>query len=164
MASLEEAKQILKRETNNRSVYDHLSEVLLKVLVDKPADALDGFEHISASIKRLALAPKPVPDYADDVDDAQTTRITVSGAGQSVARRWLGGKLKDSHGPPVADTTDMRHRVARQKTKQLQWAKASSALLKVSGRPLPVSPPGGGGVVQTHSSLLPLPPRLTEAR
>jgi hypothetical protein len=78
MASLDEAKQILKRDVNGRSLYDHLSEVLLKVLVDKPADALDSFEHVSAAIKRLALAPKPVPDYADDVDDAQTTRITVS--------------------------------------------------------------------------------------
>lgn len=77
MASLDEAKQILKRDVNGRSLYDHLSEVLLKVLVDKPADALDSFEHVSAAIKRLALAPKPVPDYADDVDDAQTTRITV---------------------------------------------------------------------------------------
>jgi hypothetical protein len=78
MASLEEAKQFLKRDVGGHNLYDHLSDVLLKLLVDKPADALESFEHLSAAIKKLSFAPKPIPDYADDVDDAQTTRIAVS--------------------------------------------------------------------------------------
>jgi hypothetical protein len=47
------------------------------VLVDKPADAYESIEHVSAAIKKLSFNPRAKPDYADDVDDRHTTNITV---------------------------------------------------------------------------------------
>ncbi len=53
MASLEEAKAFLKKESENgSSLYDHLSEVLLKILVERPENLSDSFEHLSTVVKQ----------------------------------------------------------------------------------------------------------------
>ena len=55
--SFEEAKQYLMRESKGTSLYDHLSEVLMKVLVEKPDDAVALFENLSTIVKQQAVAP-----------------------------------------------------------------------------------------------------------
>lgn len=51
MASLDELRQLLQKDSNGVNLYDHLTEVMLKVLLEKPADAYEAFEHISAGVK-----------------------------------------------------------------------------------------------------------------
>lgn len=73
MSSLEEAMQYLKMDNGSgNNLYDHLSEVLLKLLVEKPADAHQIFENLSAEIKKTAFTPQAPPEYADDVDTIPT--------------------------------------------------------------------------------------------
>jgi radial spoke head protein 4A len=54
----ESAKALLQQDDGNgTNVYDHLSSVLLKILQDKPADAVNAFENISTLVKQSALKP-----------------------------------------------------------------------------------------------------------
>lgn len=50
------AKALLQRKEGSGSVYDHLVEVILKVLAEQPADALGSFENISARVKAAAFS------------------------------------------------------------------------------------------------------------
>ena len=51
--NLEEAKAYLQRDAGGGvSLYDHLAEVLLKILVEKPENSCDAFEHISEAVKQ----------------------------------------------------------------------------------------------------------------
>jgi Radial spokehead-like protein len=53
MTSFEEARQQLQKESSDGvSLYDHLSEVLLKVLSDKTGNASEAFEQISIDVKQ----------------------------------------------------------------------------------------------------------------
>ena len=51
-ADLAAAKALLQKKVNGNSVYDHLADVLLKVISENPDDAVEVFEAISASVKR----------------------------------------------------------------------------------------------------------------
>lgn len=50
------AKALLQRKEGSSSVYDHLVEVILKVLAEQPANALGSFENISARVKAAAFS------------------------------------------------------------------------------------------------------------
>lgn len=50
--NIEEAKAYLQKASGGSSLYDHLSEVLLKILVEKPEDSCAAFEHISEAVKQ----------------------------------------------------------------------------------------------------------------
>ncbi|CAM9334640.1 unnamed protein product [Heterosigma akashiwo] len=65
---LNEAKQFLQKKPTGggASLYEHLSEVLLKILVEKPSNAAEVFEHISCSVKELKIAPKPTGALEED--------------------------------------------------------------------------------------------------
>lgn len=45
------AKALLQKQEGGTSVYDHLTEVILKVLVEQPANAVAAFEQLSSSVK-----------------------------------------------------------------------------------------------------------------
>eukprot|EP00953_Heterococcus_sp_UTEX-ZZ885_P034563 17887-Heterococcus_DN1.PRE.1 len=62
MTSFEEARQQLEKESSDGvSLYDHLSEVLLKVLSDKTGNASEAFEQISIDVKQARhQAQQPV--------------------------------------------------------------------------------------------------------
>lgn len=61
MTTFEEARQVLQKESvDGVSLYDHLAEVVLKILVEKPANASEAFEHLSVSVKE-ARAKKSEP-------------------------------------------------------------------------------------------------------
>lgn len=65
---MEEAKQFLSMEdSEGQSLYNHLSDVILRILVEKPADARKEFEHISAAVKEEAFAPPAPADLVDGV-------------------------------------------------------------------------------------------------
>ena len=72
MASLAELRQILKEDKNGKNLYDHLTETLMKVLLDRPSNAYDMFEVISSNVKANPLDPTPeilkiLPPNPDEV-------------------------------------------------------------------------------------------------
>ena len=72
MASAAELRQILKEDSSGKNLYDHLTETLMKVLLDRPSNAFDNFELISAEVKANPLNPdpelgRPVPPSAEEV-------------------------------------------------------------------------------------------------
>jgi len=79
MATLEEAKQFLKQDKdgNGTNLYDHLSDVLLKILVEKPADAYDTFENLSAAVKKTTISPDVSSESATDVNDEATSEMVA---------------------------------------------------------------------------------------
>jgi radial spoke head protein 4A len=58
MSSFEEAKQYLQKESAGTNLYDHLSEVILKLVQEKPQDARELFETVSAAAKDTAFSVK----------------------------------------------------------------------------------------------------------
>ncbi|CEG41255.1 Radial spokehead-like protein [Plasmopara halstedii] len=53
MTTLEEAKAFLKKESNDgTNLYDHLSDVLLKIIVERPEGLHETFENISTLVKQ----------------------------------------------------------------------------------------------------------------
>jgi radial spoke head protein 4A len=68
MASFEEAKQYLQKECKDGNLYDHLSEVLMKVLAEKPEDALGLFENLSTIVKQQTIAPAGSEGATHDQD------------------------------------------------------------------------------------------------
>ena len=64
-AQLEEAKQFLKSAPadGSPSLYDHLSKVLLKIVLERPEAANQQFEEISAAVRATSLKkPQPLPE------------------------------------------------------------------------------------------------------
>jgi radial spoke head protein 4/6 len=55
------AKALLQRKEGDASAYDLLTEVVLKILSDQPANAVSAFEELSASVKASAF-PASAPD------------------------------------------------------------------------------------------------------
>jgi radial spoke head protein 4A len=47
----EQAKAFLQKDGGGINLYDHLSEVILKVIKEKPDNAADVFEHLSNMVK-----------------------------------------------------------------------------------------------------------------
>eukprot|EP01036_Dinobryon_divergens_P007474 gene7474-9966_t len=58
MASLTELRQLLKQDADGKNLYEHLTETLMKILLDKPKNAYDMFELISAEVKANPLNPE----------------------------------------------------------------------------------------------------------
>ena len=44
MASVADLRQILKEDSSGKNLYDHLTETLMKILLERPANAFDNFE------------------------------------------------------------------------------------------------------------------------
>lgn len=59
MSSVAELRQLLKEDATGKNLYDHLTETLMKILLDKPKNAYDSFETISADVKMNTLDPNP---------------------------------------------------------------------------------------------------------
>lgn len=77
MSSFEDAKQYLMKSSGDKSVYDHLSEVLLKLLIERPDNAAAILENVSAVVKRDAMATS--------VEGATTDEETAKVAGEWTA-------------------------------------------------------------------------------
>lgn len=73
MASISELRQILKQDQSGKNLYDHLTETVMKILLDRPKNAYDMFELISAGVKINPLNPetehnKAVPPSAAEIE------------------------------------------------------------------------------------------------
>ena len=63
---------MLKEDCTGKNLYDHLTETLMRIVLDRPANAYDAFELISADVKANPLNPdpekgRPVPAGAEEV-------------------------------------------------------------------------------------------------
>ena len=72
MASIAELRQILMQDKDGKNLYAHLTETIMKILLDRPGNAYDMFELISAEVKENPLNPeieanKSVPPTAEEV-------------------------------------------------------------------------------------------------
>ena len=77
MATASELRQLLKEDAAGKNLYDHLTETLMRIALDRPANSYDAFELISADIKMNPLNPdpekgKPVPPSEDEVSNRKT--------------------------------------------------------------------------------------------
>lgn len=59
-ATVSDLRQILKEDSSGKNLYDHLTETLMKILIDRPANAFDNFELISNEVKENPLNPDPI--------------------------------------------------------------------------------------------------------
>jgi radial spoke head protein 4A len=61
---MDEAKAFLmKSDSNGNNLFDHLTDVLLKILEEKPQQAFDVFETISTEVKKSKLQPTEDPGH-----------------------------------------------------------------------------------------------------
>lgn len=69
--SFEDAKAFLKTGQDGQpSVYDHISELVLRILRDKPHDPLGTLETLSARLKAERLHPEKLPEGQSVVPNA----------------------------------------------------------------------------------------------
>eukprot|EP01031_Cornospumella_fuschlensis_P036340 gene36340-44083_t len=59
MATAAELRQLLKEDTNGQNLYDHLTQTLMRILIERPKNAYESFELISANIKANPLNASP---------------------------------------------------------------------------------------------------------
>jgi len=55
MADFEDAKTFMETKKGGVSVFDHLTEVLVKLMTERPEDAVEQFERISAAVKTASM-------------------------------------------------------------------------------------------------------------
>ena len=84
MATASELRQILKEDAAGKNLYDHLTETLMRIVMDRPSNAYDAFELISADIKANPLNPDPeagkaVPPSEEQVSVLNRTSIVTTG-------------------------------------------------------------------------------------
>jgi hypothetical protein len=60
MATASELRQILKEDASGNNTYDHLVEVLMKILIDRPKDVYGSLEQLSLAVKANPLNPDPL--------------------------------------------------------------------------------------------------------
>lgn len=104
------AKALLQRKEGSSSVYDHLTEVILKLITEQPDNALAVFEQLSGQVKSATF---PGPNAADrvggqaaaaELEAARKAHLDV----QAALFKAPGGDAEDAvqPGEPVQDLTD----------------------------------------------------------
>jgi len=125
MATAAELRQILKQDAAGKNLYDHLTETLLKILIDKPANSYDQFEIISSDVKAKPFNPDPEAGRAVPPSEEEV-RGTRSRDGRTSRRHRLFLDLcSPSHRSPCP----------LQYAKKFSWSKKCAALLKVPDEP-----------------------------
>lgn len=79
MTTLEEAKVFLKKEAvDGSNLYDHLADVLLKILVERPENLHESFEYISAQVKQQRYIAPQQPATTESSDSQVKKEIVGS--------------------------------------------------------------------------------------
>jgi hypothetical protein len=81
--SLAEARQVLKQGQDGKNLYNHLVETLMKIILDRPQNAYDMFELISAEVKVNPLNPeaeinKSIPSSPEEIAKQLAWALTCS--------------------------------------------------------------------------------------
>lgn len=77
MSSVDELRQILKEDASGKNLYDHLTELIMKILLERPKNAYDSFELLSAEVKSSPLDPDPEKNKPLPLSAAQTEQQTL---------------------------------------------------------------------------------------
>ena len=91
----DEAKQFLKTDSNGSNLYDHLTETLMKLLVERPANSYEAFEDISASVKQAA--------FSDGGNNGPSAAAAAAAAAQS---EWVAATVPATDGDEDASPED----------------------------------------------------------
>ncbi|CAM9886452.1 unnamed protein product, partial [Discosporangium mesarthrocarpum] len=84
MATHDEARQFLQKDSKDGvTLYDHLADVLLKILTEKPSNASAVFEHLSASVREARVAPSHSIPTKGEVA-ARAAQLQWAGASQEL--------------------------------------------------------------------------------
>lgn len=112
------AKALLQRKEGGASVYDHMVELLLKIVTEQPANALESFEQLSAKVKQAAF---PVPSTSTrSGGEAAAPEVAAAVSARLKAETALFSKPGGEEGPagePVQDFTE--------ESQYLEWAGVS---------------------------------------
>lgn len=81
----EKAKAYLQRKEGSTSVYEHMTEILLKLITEQPDNALDTFETICAKVKSATFPSlsddnSPESCAAPELDEAKDAHLTRTSA------------------------------------------------------------------------------------
>jgi len=100
------------------SLYDHLSEVLLKIITEKPDDAVGVFEHISALAKQGAFTATAAREGGESKTDAPLVEAQTA---------WAAACEKKLAAPEPADGVDEAGDVQdlTEQSTYLEWAGVS---------------------------------------
>ena len=77
MSTAAELRQILKEDAAGKNLYDHLTETLMKIMIERPKDAYDSFELISANVKENPLSPDPITGNAVPPSAAEVNPVII---------------------------------------------------------------------------------------
>ena len=95
MSNLELARQRLQQQdADGYSAYDHISEILLKLVSEQPEGSLELFEHLSSVIK--AARPAAVASGAAAAADAEAARQAAAQWSANCTRLITGDKDPES--------------------------------------------------------------------
>lgn len=114
------AKAFLQRKEGSTSVYEHLTEVLLKLITEQPDNALAAFEQLSAQVKGGSFPAMGAGDRAGgqaaaaELQSAQSARLTALAG---LFKTPAGEEEGSGPGEPVQDLTD--------EANYLEWAGVS---------------------------------------
>lgn len=71
MTSVDELRAVLQQDRGGGNLYDHLTNLLLRIAVERPSDAFEAFEHISAEVKETGGQQKSQQKVCQPQIDAQ---------------------------------------------------------------------------------------------
>jgi hypothetical protein len=74
----EKAKAFLKQaDAKGISLYDHLTNILLKLNNDRPPNAIEAFEEISKAVKNSALTPTCLKELPPMQSDSERVHASI---------------------------------------------------------------------------------------
>jgi hypothetical protein len=129
MSSLEAAKQRLaQQDGTGYSAYEHISEILLKLVAEQPSDALELFEYLSSSIKGARPGPRnsSAATAASGAAAAAESRAAATRWSENCLRLVTGDKdpESDEFVPPPADADEKMEDILHA-AEELEWAGVS---------------------------------------
>lgn len=91
-ADFESAKAFLQKvDPSGRTLYDHLTSVILDVVKEKPENPLAAFESISVRVKNAATDPtvyKEIPSLAEDAPAFKRLQASVKATAQLISPQY----------------------------------------------------------------------------
>eukprot|EP00753_Platysulcus_tardus_P015088 PLAT4773.1.p2 GENE.PLAT4773.1~~PLAT4773.1.p2 ORF type:complete len:444 (-),score=260.47 PLAT4773.1:175-1506(-) len=112
MSTFEEAKAILQKSgSDGASLYDHMAEVLLRVIQERPDDALAAFEQLSAGVKKDRLAvtaevERPLVDQSPAGSSARAATLAWADSLKPLYAREGGEDEEEESEAAVQDVVD----------------------------------------------------------
>ena len=122
MSTLEQAKRMLQQQDGNGySAYEHISEILLKLISEKPEGSLELMEHLSSALK-AGRNGRPAP-ATDGPSAAEQAREAAANWAANCVRLVTGDKDPETEEfiPPPEDAEEKMDDIVHL-AEDLEWA------------------------------------------